>query len=147
MDEYIVVKALENGVNIIGLTSGKDTKFHHTEKLDKGEVFLAQFTDVTTAIKINGAAEIYTKHGKLMSDARSGLPYRQEVYFMWTVIYVSQSIETAKKLIDVLLTNKVISKLRRTNNCNGNESSCYEVLVPSTELETAQDLIFENELF
>ena len=31
---------------------------------------------------------------------------------MWTVIYVSQSIETAKKLIDVLLTNKVISKLR-----------------------------------
>ena len=65
MDEYIVVKALENGVNIIGLTSGKDTKFHHTEKLDKGEVFLAQFTDVTTAIKINGAAEIYTKHGKL----------------------------------------------------------------------------------
>ena len=70
MDEYIVVKALENGVNIIGLTSCKDTKFHHTEKLDKGEVFLAQFTDVTTAIKINGAAEIYTKHGKLMSDAR-----------------------------------------------------------------------------
>ena len=70
MDEYIVVKALENGVNIIGLTSGKDTKIHHTEKLDKGEVFLAQFTDVTTAIKINGAAEIYTKHGKLMSDAR-----------------------------------------------------------------------------
>lgn len=70
MDEYIVVKALENGVNIMGLTSGKDTKFHHTEKLDKGEVFLAQFTDVTTAIKINGAAEIYTKHGKLMSDAR-----------------------------------------------------------------------------
>ena len=70
MDEYIVVKALENGVNIIGLTSGKDTKFHHTEKLDKGEVFLAQFTDVKTAIKINGAAEIYTKHGKLMSDAR-----------------------------------------------------------------------------
>ena len=70
MDEYIVVKALEHGVNIIGLTSGKDTKFHHTEKLDKGEVFLAQFTDVTTAIKINGAAEIYTKHGKLMSDAR-----------------------------------------------------------------------------
>ena len=66
---------------------------------------------------------------------------------MWTVIYVSQSIETAKKLIDVLLTNKVISKLRRTNNCNGNESSSYEVLVPSTELETAQDLIFENELF
>lgn len=69
-EDYIVVKALEKGVNIIGLTSGRDTKFHHTEKLDKGEVFLAQFTADTTAIKINGAAEIYTKHGKLMSDAR-----------------------------------------------------------------------------
>ena len=66
---------------------------------------------------------------------------------MWTVIYVSQSIETAKKLIDVLLTNKVISKIKSTNNCNGNESSCYEVLVQSTELETAPDLIFENALF
>ena len=70
MDEYIVVKALENGVNIIGLTSGKDTKFHHTEKLDKGEVFLAQFTDVTTAIKINGAAEIYTKQFMYRSQSK-----------------------------------------------------------------------------
>ena len=58
------------GVNIIGLTRGRDTKFHHTEKLDKGEVYIAQFTEVTSAIKINGAAEIYTKHGKLMSDER-----------------------------------------------------------------------------
>lgn len=70
MDEYIVVKALEDGVNIIGLTSGRDTKFHHTEKLNKGEVFLAQFTDITTAMKINGAAEIYTKHGKLLSETK-----------------------------------------------------------------------------
>lgn len=70
MEEYIVVKALEDGVNIIGLTSGRDTKFHHTEKLNKGEVFLAEFTETTTAMKINGAAEIYTKHGKLLSEAK-----------------------------------------------------------------------------
>lgn len=70
MEDYIAVKALEDGVNIIGLTSGRDTKFHHTEKLDKGEVFLAQFTDVTTAIKINGAAEVYTKHGKITTESR-----------------------------------------------------------------------------
>lgn len=67
-NDYIAVKALENGVNIIGLTSGRDTKFHHTEKLDKGELFIAQFTEVTTAIKIKGKAEVYTKHGKIMSD-------------------------------------------------------------------------------
>ncbi|NLJ77271.1 MAG: trp RNA-binding attenuation protein MtrB, partial [Peptococcaceae bacterium] len=34
--EYVVIKALENGVTIIGLTRGMDTKFHHSEKLDKG---------------------------------------------------------------------------------------------------------------
>lgn len=67
-NDYIAVKALENGVNIIGLTSGRDTKFHHTEKLDKGEVFIAQFTEMTTAMKIHGKAEIYTKHGKVLSE-------------------------------------------------------------------------------
>jgi len=38
LGEYVVIKAEENGVNIIGMTRGRDTKFHHTEKLDKGEV-------------------------------------------------------------------------------------------------------------
>ncbi|ABB14286.1 trp RNA-binding attenuation protein MtrB [Carboxydothermus hydrogenoformans] len=66
--EYIVVKALENGVTIMGLTRGKDTKFHHTEKLDKGEVMVAQFTEHTSAIKIRGKAEIYTKHGVIKNE-------------------------------------------------------------------------------
>lgn len=61
--DYIVVKALENGVTIIGLTRGKDTRFHHSEKLDKGEVMIAQFTEYTSAIKIRGRAQVYTKHG------------------------------------------------------------------------------------
>lgn len=63
--EYIVIKALENGVTIIGLTRGKDTKFHHTEKLDKGEVVVAQFTEHTSAVKIRGKAEVLTKHGRV----------------------------------------------------------------------------------
>ena len=66
--EYIVVKALENGVTIMGLTRGKDTKFHHTEKLDKGEVLVAQFTEQTAAIKIRGKAEVYTKHGVVTNE-------------------------------------------------------------------------------
>lgn len=65
--EYVVIKALENGVNVMGLTSGGSTRFHHTEKLDAGEVFIAQFTENTTAMKINGKAEISTKHGKVIS--------------------------------------------------------------------------------
>ncbi|MDA8097156.1 MAG: trp RNA-binding attenuation protein MtrB [Desulforudis sp.] len=66
--EYIVIKALENGVTIMGLTRGRDTKFHHTEKLDKGEVMVAQFTEHTAAIKLRGRAEIHTKHGIVFTD-------------------------------------------------------------------------------
>jgi transcription attenuation protein (tryptophan RNA-binding attenuator protein) len=66
--DYIVVKALENGVTIIGLTRGRDTKFHHSEKLDKGEIMVAQFTEHTSAIKIRGKVEVLTKNGKIRSD-------------------------------------------------------------------------------
>ena len=66
-DDYIVIKALEDGVNIMGLTRGRDTKFHHTEKLDKGQVYVAQFTELTSAMKINGRAVVYTKHGMIES--------------------------------------------------------------------------------
>ena len=66
--DFIGIKALENGVTIIGLTRGKETKFNHTEKLDKGEVLVAQFTENTSAIKIRGEAEIITRHGELKSD-------------------------------------------------------------------------------
>jgi len=67
--DYIVVKAKENGVQVIGLTRGLDTRFHHTEKLDKGEVLIAQFTDHTSAMKIRGKAEIWSKHGQLESES------------------------------------------------------------------------------
>ena len=65
--EYIVIKALKDGVNIIGMTRGRDTKFHHTEILDKGEVMIAQFTENTSAIKIRGNAQVYTAHGVVIS--------------------------------------------------------------------------------
>ena len=64
---YVVVKALEDGVVIMGLTRGKDTKSHHSERLDAGEVLVAQFTELTAAIKIRGKAEILTDTGKLTS--------------------------------------------------------------------------------
>lgn len=67
LNDYIVVKALEDGVNIIGLTRGSNTRLHHTEKLTKGEVYIAQFTQTTSAIKVSGKAEIFTKHGNVKS--------------------------------------------------------------------------------
>ena len=64
---YVVVKALEDGVTIMGLTRGKDTKSHHAERLDAGEVLVAQFTELTAAIKIRGRAEILTDVGRVVS--------------------------------------------------------------------------------
>jgi len=62
---YVVVKALEDGVIVMGLTRGKDTRSHHSERLDKGEVIVAQFTELTAAIKIRGRAEVLTDVGRV----------------------------------------------------------------------------------
>ncbi|ARK30300.1 trp RNA-binding attenuation protein MtrB [Halalkalibacter krulwichiae] len=67
-NEFFVIKAKENGVNVIGLTRGSDTRFHHSEKLDKGEVMIAQFTEHTSAVKIRGKAVIQTSHGTIETD-------------------------------------------------------------------------------
>jgi transcription attenuation protein (tryptophan RNA-binding attenuator protein) len=68
--EYIVIKANDDGVSVIGLTRGLDTKFHHSEKLDKGEVLIAQFTEHTSAIKIRGNAKILTQLGEVESELK-----------------------------------------------------------------------------
>jgi transcription attenuation protein (tryptophan RNA-binding attenuator protein) len=66
---YVVVKALEDGVVIMGLTRGKDTRSHHSERLDAGEVLVAQFTELTAAIKIRGRAEVLTDVGRVESGS------------------------------------------------------------------------------
>jgi transcription attenuation protein (tryptophan RNA-binding attenuator protein) len=66
--DFFVIKAKDNGVHVIGLTRGQDTRFHHTEKLDKGEVMIAQFTDHTSAVKVRGKAIIMTKFGVIDTE-------------------------------------------------------------------------------
>lgn len=66
--DFFVIKAKDNGVQVIGMTRGQDTKFHHTEKLDKGELMIAQFTEHTSAIKIRGKAVVYTRHGTIDTE-------------------------------------------------------------------------------
>jgi len=61
--DYVLIKAQENGVTVIGLTRGRETRFHHSEKLDKGEVMIAQFTEQTAAIKIRGRATVVSRFG------------------------------------------------------------------------------------
>jgi transcription attenuation protein (tryptophan RNA-binding attenuator protein) len=67
-EDYVAIKAKVSGVQVIGLTRGQETKFNHLEKLDKGEVMLAQFTEYTSAIKVRGPAIIYTKHGVIDTE-------------------------------------------------------------------------------
>ena len=66
--DFFVIKALEDGVNVIGLTRGTDTKFHHTEKLDKNEIMIAQFTEHTSAVKIRGKSVIQTSNGEISNE-------------------------------------------------------------------------------
>ena len=63
--EYIAVKALENTVT--GVTRGAENKFLHTEKLEEGEVWIAQFTEHISAMKIRGRARVITAHGEIES--------------------------------------------------------------------------------
>lgn len=68
--EYVVIKALEDNVTVTGVTRGSENKFLHTEKLEEGEVWLAQFTDNISAMKVRGRAKIFTSHGELESGRR-----------------------------------------------------------------------------
>lgn len=66
--DFFVIKAMEDGVNVIGLTRGSDTRFHHSEKLDKNEIMIAQFTEHTSAVKVRGKAVIQTSHGEINNE-------------------------------------------------------------------------------
>lgn len=68
--DYIIIEAEEDGVHVIGLTRGENTKFHHSEKLDAGEVMIAQFTEHTSAMKIRGKAKIFSSHGVIESSSK-----------------------------------------------------------------------------
>ncbi|GMA52526.1 transcription attenuation protein MtrB [Alicyclobacillus contaminans] len=73
LGEYLVIRALENGVQVIGLTRGAETRFHHAEKLDKDELMIFQFTEYTSAMKIRGKVQLLTKHG-IVNTAEPVIP-------------------------------------------------------------------------
>ena len=65
--DYIAIKALENGVTVTGVTRGAENRFLHTEKLEAGEVWIAQFTEHISAMKIRGRAKVLTAYGEIES--------------------------------------------------------------------------------
>ena len=59
--DFLIVRALEDGVAVCGLSRGEHTKIHHSERLSKDEVMIAQFTEHTAAIKVKGKSRDFDK--------------------------------------------------------------------------------------
>lgn len=65
---------------------------------------------------------------------------------MWTVVYVAQKAQEILRVKNILDENKIISRVRESNNSNEEQGMCFEIMVPSAELSVAQDLIIAIEI-
>ena len=60
---------------------------------------------------------------------------------MWIVIYLMKGFEAVLKLKEKLENAGILAMIRRKTEGEGTEDSFYEILVPQTEVEQAQELI------
>lgn len=65
---------------------------------------------------------------------------------MWTVVFVSPDKQKIDKLLTVLEDRKILTMLKAAGEDDFGEGTGYEILVPQTELETAQEIIFDIEI-
>ena len=65
---------------------------------------------------------------------------------MWTVVYVSQNNAKIDTILALLDENKIMTMLKASVEEEFDMGNAYEILVPKTELETAQDIIFDSEI-
>ncbi|MBR0360252.1 MAG: hypothetical protein IIX21_03990 [Clostridia bacterium] len=65
---------------------------------------------------------------------------------MWTVVFVSQDKSKIDKILKLLEENKIMTMLKTSSEGDFEVDNTYEILVPQTELETAQAVIFDFEL-
>lgn len=63
---------------------------------------------------------------------------------MWTVVYMTQDRENSLQIMKILEDNEIITKIRTLKKSD--ESYCYEILVPSTEVDKSHEMIFAAEL-
>lgn len=63
---------------------------------------------------------------------------------MWTVVYMTQDSVNVEEIRTLLEASKIISKVRALKKSD--ESYCYEILVPASEVCLAHGLILETEL-
>ena len=65
---------------------------------------------------------------------------------MWTVVYVSHDKAKVDRVLGLLDDNKIMTRLKSSEEDDLGANKLFEILVPNTELETAQDIIFDSEL-
>ncbi|MCH5211663.1 MAG: glutamate decarboxylase [Oscillospiraceae bacterium] len=65
---------------------------------------------------------------------------------MWTVVFVSQNKPKVDKMLEVLGEKKILTMLKVSSEDDFGDGTSYEILVPKTELEMAQEIIFETEM-
>ncbi len=63
---------------------------------------------------------------------------------MWTEVYFSQNEGKVKRLVDILSEAHIISRVRGSGEGTGR---CYVVFVPRAELDEAQNIIVESDIF
>ena len=64
---------------------------------------------------------------------------------MWTVVYITHEEKSARLLVSRLREHGILSRMRRIGK--GRDYQECEVLVPQPEVNYAQDIIIDNELF
>lgn len=64
---------------------------------------------------------------------------------MWTVVFVSKDEAKIKNITSLLNKNGILTMNRKSAEDDFGGTT-YEILVPQTELETAQDIIVDIEL-
>ena len=65
---------------------------------------------------------------------------------MWTVVYLSQNKDKVDRLIKILNSSNIMTMLKVSREDDYESGTAYEILVPQTELESAQDIIFDTEI-
>lgn len=60
---------------------------------------------------------------------------------MWTTVYMTQNIDTARALRKKMEEYKILVMLRSIKFSDRAGEDCFEILVPSAELKEALDII------
>ncbi len=62
---------------------------------------------------------------------------------MWTSVYMTQNIDNARDIRVKIESHAIPVKLHRITGVDGSGEDCYELLVPSAELNEALDIIID----